>query len=395
MPEHAPDPLPTPDAATPDVSPTAVTWPQALTLAERAITAARAVDAELAQRRYQRWRDEHPDLDDATFAADLDAEGWTPASLAAALGETPAGLAARTPAPLPWVADLLAAYDRAPAPADPPITGGFLPLVAPLIHWGRDRLRRRSATGQADAAGPILDAALVDALTQQLPPLIERTAVLELHVARLQGRLSGETPEARFASFAAQLQDRTVALALLAEYPVLARQLVTKVRQTTTALAEVAERYRADRATLQTRFGLTGALRTVELGAGDTHRDGRSVAILHFDDGARLVYKPRSLAVDDCFQALLRRLNERGATPPLRTLTVWDRADYGWVEFVTPAPCATAEQVTRFYQRQGRLFGAALCVAGGGFSLREPDRGRGRPRADRPGGAVPPRGGGL
>ena len=48
---------------------------------------------------------------------------------------------------------------------------------------------------------------------------------LELNVARLQGLLEGDTPEARFRSFSGRLRRRDIALALLQEYPVLARQL--------------------------------------------------------------------------------------------------------------------------------------------------------------------------
>ncbi|MBX6343040.1 MAG: type 2 lantipeptide synthetase LanM, partial [Thermomicrobiaceae bacterium] len=69
--------------------------------------------------------------------------------------------------------------------------------------------------------------------------------------------------------------------------------------------------------------------------------------------GFRAVYKPRPLALDRHFQQLLAWLDERGADPPLRPLALLDRGAYGWVEFVSPAPCATADEVRCFYERQG------------------------------------------
>ena len=60
-----------------------------------------------------------------------------------------------------------------------------------------------------------------------------------------------------------------------------------------------------------------GPLVEVQGGAGDTHRNGRSVMILTFSNGARIVYKPRSLAVEAHFQQLLGWLNEHGAEPIL------------------------------------------------------------------------------
>src|SRR5579884_3171308 len=88
-------------------------------------------------------------------------------------------------------------------------------------------------------------------------------------------------------------------------------------------------------------------------GAGDTHRNGRSVMIARFSTGARLVYKPRSLAVDEHFQQLLCWLNEHGAEPRFRLLRSLDRGAWGWAEFLDRKACEDEEEVRRFYQRQG------------------------------------------
>lgn len=57
--------------------------------------------------------------------------------------------------------------------------------------------------------------------------LLDRTLVLEMHVARMQGVLSGETPEQRFASFVERLRDPAVVLSIFREYPVLAADLAS------------------------------------------------------------------------------------------------------------------------------------------------------------------------
>ena len=38
-----------------------------------------------------------------------------------------------------------------------------------------------------------------------------------------------------------------------------------------------------------------------------------------------------------------------------RTLTILDRGEYGWTEFVSPETCLTRDDVTRFYERVGGL----------------------------------------
>ncbi len=356
MTEHAPLLPPAVDAPT---------WWQALTLLERLADApADQTPAEPTLRRLQQWRAETAFLDDESFAAHLQAEALSTATLAGLLGETAEALQARKRDSLPWLANLYAAYARNSTDllfADAELAeAGFLVLVEPLLIGARDALRVQLTPILAAPHPPftieVAQAALLDALLQQLPPLIDRALVLELNVARLQGLLTGETAAARFGAFLARLRDPAVALALFAEYPVLARQLVTKVQQTSAALVELLTHLVHDWTVLCAIFAddrQPGALTEVAFGAGDTHRDGRSVAILRFANGLRLVYKPRALAVDVHFQSLLSWLNRQGAQPAFRTLAVLDRETHGWIEFVAAAPCTTSDEITRFYTRQG------------------------------------------
>src|SRR5262245_37573278 len=88
----------------------------------------------------------------------------------------------------------------------------------------------------------------------------------------------------------------------------------------------------------------------------DTYLVGRTVATLSFSSSGscfKLVYKPRSLAIERHFQELLAWLNDRGAHPQFRLMRVIDRCEYGWAEFISAAGCDSQEEVERFYRRQG------------------------------------------
>src|SRR5262249_31989010 len=67
------------------------------------------------------------------------------------------------------------------------------------------------------------------------------------------------------------------------------------------------------------------------------------------------------------FQELLTWLNERGTHPPFRTLKVLDRGTYGWVEFVAAGGCTSADEVRRFYQRQGGYLALLYALEATGF----------------------------
>jgi type 2 lantibiotic biosynthesis protein LanM len=179
--------------------------------------------------------------------------------------------------------------------------------------------------------------------------------VLEFNVARVQELLQGETAAQRFESFI-RLTQPAHCIALLQEYPVLARLVVESLDRWGTVSGEFAQRLCGDWLTIQQTFTPSedpGPLIGVESGVGDTHRGGRLVVIATFRSGFRAVYKLKSCVIDAHFQQLLAWLNARGAQPPLRLLTVLDRGQYGWVEYITAASCASDEAVQRFYQRQG------------------------------------------
>ncbi|HUQ80285.1 MAG TPA: type 2 lanthipeptide synthetase LanM family protein [Gemmatimonadaceae bacterium] len=194
------------------------------------------------------------------------------------------------------------------------------------------------------------------ALWHQLVQRCFKVGVLELNVARVQGELAGETPEARYADFARRLRTTDLRDRILEEYPVLARSLVIASDFWEASVAEFLRHVTDDARDIESAFGLDGSLGVISeltVGAGDVHRQGRSVMIVGFSSGTRLVYKPRSLAADEHFERLIAWINERGQTPPLSAVRSLDRGSHGWVEFAAKADCGSPDGVNRFYERFG------------------------------------------
>ena len=88
---------------------------------------------------------------------------------------------------------------------------------------------------------------------------------------------------------------------------------------------------------------------------GDLHDGGRSVAVLRFETGHSVVYKPKDLRITRGVQELCAFLNARGLPLPLHVRQVLCRDGYAWEEFVPAAPCHSAAEVERFYLRMGML----------------------------------------
>jgi type 2 lantibiotic biosynthesis protein LanM len=76
--------------------------------------------------------------------------------------------------------------------------------------------------------------------------------------------------------------------------------------------------------------------------------------MLSFEDGFRVIYKPRSLSAERHFSELASWLAQY-CQHDLRSPAMLERSDYGWAEFVEHAACDSHEQLQRFYRRVGYL----------------------------------------
>jgi type 2 lantibiotic biosynthesis protein LanM len=340
---------------------------------------------DLIRRRVRRWRAQAPFTADIYFAQRLAADGLSEAVFHHLLGESIEAVQGRLPIPPAWLAIFAQAYAQTDS-SKPSLssevqpgqeTAGFLSLIEPLIGQGCARLHEGVQAVSRMHPDPPFDPTAIEALLLadlpgQLLGILNRTLVLELHVARLRGLLTGETPNERFRSFVERLRQREVALALFEEYPVLARLLVTAIDRCVDFGLEFLQHLCADWQAVRALFSPDkdpGVLTQVQGGAGDTHRGGRSVLILRFSSGFRVVYKSRSLAVDVHFQELLAWLNAHGDHPPFRTLNVLERGSHGWAEFVPANGCTTPEEVHRFYQRQGGYLAILYALEATDFHL--------------------------
>lgn len=244
-----------------------------------------------------------------------------------------------------------------------------LTIVLPQIQLARERVRRGAQTLAAThSLAPFdphaIESSLASVLAGLLLQMVTRVMVLEVNVARLQGLLAGDTPEQRFNSFINRLQRTEITNELLSEYPVLLEQIVNRLSQWENFSLEFLRHLCEDWDHLRRLFFRSnpGRLVMVSTGVGDTHRNGRSVVVATFENGERLVYKPRSMAVDEHFQQLLSWLNDRGAQPQFRLMHTLGRGDHGWSEFIAPGPCSSAAELSRFYQRQGGYLAVLYAV---------------------------------
>lgn len=335
-----------------------------------------AIDPKRGRHRLSRWQQQYRcDIDRVAARCGSGSDGS--AVLLALLSEADDDLRRRIGLAPWWCAQWRDALLAARAPTTTvaqPETNPHLALIvlfAPLVAEGRAAIRRALAEGDRDA-GPDgvwqIDDLLYPSLVSKLISVSIRTLVLEMNVARVEGRLEGANSEERFWHFVQRLREPSVAARLMVEYPVLARDAATVINRWVASTLELAQRLIQDWPDIRSNFSLARASRLESIRrAGDSHAGGRAVAILRFEGGASLVYNPRPVSALARFQDLLTWCNEQQATPPFRRLVVLERDGYGWIEYVRRTDCGSPEEAHRFYERQGAYLAMLYALGANDF----------------------------
>lgn len=195
---------------------------------------------------------------------------------------------------------------------------------------------------------------LEEILTKRLNSLLMKTLMFEVTIAGKVGILKGDTKEERYQDYIQQFVNLEKIRSFYELYPVLARLMTEETIRFLTFSKEIIIHVDKDMNQLQQTFtGEYDCLKDVSIGLGDTHNYGRSVAKLTFVSGSQLMYKPHSLAVDECFQEIVRWINNLNWSYPLKAAQVLNYGSYGYQQYITNVPCNTLDETERFYYRQG------------------------------------------
>ena len=225
-------------------------WHRALTLPERITPYPQEhntpplSNSELAHKRLQRWKEQIAFKQEGLFIERLALDGLAEEDLLCLLAEPVEALQDRIPTHLPWLEELLQAFTDTqslddiaqllPQDGFDPHHLAFLTILKPLLHNGVRRIQTTIHTLQTTYTHLPFDperilSLLLISIVEQLISLFLKTAVLELNVARVEGRLHGSTPEERFQDFIQQLLQHKGIPPLLEEYAVLTRQFVESI----------------------------------------------------------------------------------------------------------------------------------------------------------------------
>lgn len=201
--------------------------------------------------------------------------------------------------------------------------------------------------------------------------IAHKTLISELYISKVTNELQGTTPEERYSYFNQNILGNSERfLELMDTYPVLFRILTEEVYRTVNYIQEIIFNYLSDYHEIKDIVGSDFLqLENIESGVGDSHQNGKAVAILRFSSNERIVYKPRSLAVDKNFSEMIKWINNKGALHQFHTPKTLNKETHGWVEFVQNSECSSIDELQRYHYRLGGYLALSYVLSSTDFHL--------------------------
>lgn len=195
-----------------------------------------------------------------------------------------------------------------------------------------------------------------ESLRGEILTVIGPTLVYLLNEHRLEGRLRGDSPEARYQYFEATAQD-SILPEINSRFPLVLGRLRSRLEALEALCLMVLQRFQDDRRDLlQSSIIDSDEAELLQIEpVGDVHA-GSATCRLTCTDGTILYYKPRSASGELIVQAVSDILCDGSGVPRSRvTPRILDRPQFSWAEHVESAALPSAGSAEGYYRQAGHL----------------------------------------
>lgn len=193
-------------------------------------------------------------------------------------------------------------------------------------------------------------------LANELQNICIRTLIVQMHIYRQVGSLSGATPEEQYQFYCNECINKAKFYKEIFEkYPVLYRCIVEKAEKLTDYYVEVVNHFWEDRSEIGVKITNVGDPQRITAiigGFSDSHNEGKQVLQIQFDGGKGVLYKPHSMENESAYYKLLDWISGKVGIQQLKYSFI-SRENYSWSDIVHYETCNTDHQLKEYYKRFG------------------------------------------
>lgn len=201
---------------------------------------------------------------------------------------------------------------------------------------------------------------LVNKISGEIFTIIYKAVILDIKYYKHNNLLKGDTPEERAQYFNDVIVNSDEYLYEFFEgYPEAVKDMELIAKFSINALKELLENTYKELDKINDIFfkdDNVKCIAKISMDKGDTHNEGRTVAIIEFDNGERIVYKPRRLEIEVAYNKYIEWLDTNlNDDKRLKMTKVYYNDKVGWMEFVNNNSCNDEDDVKEYYYKVGKL----------------------------------------
>lgn len=195
-------------------------------------------------------------------------------------------------------------------------------------------------------------------LTSSLLSKSLKTFIYDMHLSKMKTPLVGATGSARLQNYLANVGTSEGLLDFYKRYPVLYRKNAETSKRTITYIDEMLTRLIEERGTISAQLLHSdvafSSITKVDLGQGDTHNGGQTVAIINTNIG-KIVYKPRNISIETAYRNIVeffsRAIGFLDLYIPKSTLS----SQHAFVEYIEHKTCQNETEIKQYFKRYGEI----------------------------------------
>lgn len=210
---------------------------------------------------------------------------------------------------------------------------------------------------------------LCQIIINQLSKMTYKCLIIEMENYKKSFCLSGNSGNERYLEFIKHNYITADQInTFYCKYPVLARLLTQKVIDLISAtelmLFNINEHYYKYKDILNLT---SNNIADVKCFQGDIHNRGKSVTTILFDNGQKIIYKPRNANIEKAFYEFVDYFNVTAGLKELYINAAYYKKNFTIEKFVENKSCNSIEEVKEFYYRFGELIVLTSLLHGSDF----------------------------
>lgn len=246
-------------------------------------------------------------------------------------------------------------------------------IIRPYLHILKKRLDNYLENLKFNLNKEKIKHQLLDALNIKLLNISLKTIVLEINIFKENNTVLGDSEKDRYDYIVSSLGKKENLILFFQKYPTLTRCLSEITINFEKNLKELINNLYINENTFKDFFKLdiSDSLESIKFDLGDTHQGGKTVNILTFKSGTKIVYKPKELEIINSFNKLIDYINNNRSSnlldmPKLKQLVF---ESFCLEEFVENIGCTSINEIKNFYKRLGQSTAIMYMLRGNDFHM--------------------------